>query len=209
MASYPPMKLVSFFLEILPLAGFFLGYEFFGLFAAAVISVGLGALVMGANWLQTRRLARFALFSLLMSGGMTLAALYFNAAIFIKIQPTIFNGLFAIVLLGGLFFRRAMMREFFGTQFHLTAPTWFLLSRRWGLFFLCFAIANELVWRNASDADWVAFKTFIAAPCQRFIYDGAIAADASWANCQHYARWRSIGNWLAIIGKESTAIFGR
>ena len=62
MASYPPMKLVSFFLEILPLAGFFLGYEFFGLFAAAVISVGLGALVMGANWLQTRRLARFALF---------------------------------------------------------------------------------------------------------------------------------------------------
>ena len=151
-------------LEILPLAGFFLGYEFFGLFAAAVISVGLGALVMGANWLQTRRLARFALFSLLMSGGMTLAALYFNAAIFIKIQPTIFNGLFAIVLLGGLFFRRAMMREFFGTQFHLTAPTWFLLSRRWGLFFLCFAIANELVWRNASDADWVAFKTFIAAP---------------------------------------------
>ena len=164
MASYPPMKLVSFFLEILPLAGFFLGYEIFGLFAAAVISVGLGALVMGANWLQTRRLARFALFSLLMSGGMTLAALYFNAAIFIKIQPTIFNGLFAIVLLGGLFFGRAMMREFFGTQFHLTAPTWFLLSRRWGLFFLCFAIANELVWRNASDADWVAFKTFIAAP---------------------------------------------
>jgi intracellular septation protein len=105
MASYPPMKLVSFFLEILPLAGFFLGYEFFGLFAAAVISVGLGALVMGANWLQTRRLARFALFSLLMSGGMTLAALLFNAAIFIKIQPTIFNGLFAIVLLGGLFFQ--------------------------------------------------------------------------------------------------------
>ena len=113
MASYPPMKLVSFFLEILPLAGFFLGYEFFGLFAAAVISVGLGALVMVANWLHIRRLARFA---------------------------------------------------FFGTQFHLTAPTWFLLSRRWGLFFLCFAIANELVWRNASDADWVAFKTFIAAP---------------------------------------------
>ena len=69
-----------------------------------------------------------------------------------------------MVLLGGLFFRQAMMREFFGTQFHLKASTWFLLSRRWGLFFLCFAIANELVWRNASDADWVAFKTFIAAP---------------------------------------------
>ena len=62
MPSYPPMKLLSFSLEILPLAGFFLGYEFLGLFAAAVISVGLGALAMGANWLETRRLARFALF---------------------------------------------------------------------------------------------------------------------------------------------------
>ena len=57
-----------------------------------------------------------------------------------------------------------MMREFFGTQFQLTAPTWFLLSRRWGLFFLCLAIANEIVWRNGSDAGWVAFKTFVAAP---------------------------------------------
>lgn len=164
MTSYPPMKLLSFFMEILPLVGFFIGFELYGLFSAALISMALGALVMGVNWFKTRRLAIFALFSLIMSGGLTIAALYFNAAIFIKIQPTIFNGLFAIVLLGGIVAGKAMMREFFGTQFQLTTPTWFLLSRRWGLFFLCLAIANELVWRNASSADWVAFKTFIAAP---------------------------------------------
>ena len=164
MVSYPPMKLFSFFLEIMPLAGFFVGFELYGLFAAAMISLMLGVMVMGLNWIKTGRLARFALFSLAMSAGLTFAALYFNAAIFIKIQPTIFNGLFATVLLGGLLVRRAMMREFFGTQFQLTPPTWFLLSRRWGVFFLCLAVANELVWRNASDADWVAFKTFVAAP---------------------------------------------
>ena len=158
------MKLLSFFLEILPLVGFFIGFELYGLFSAAMISMALGALVMGVNWFKTRRLAIFALFSLIMSGGLTLAALYFNAAIFIKIQPTIFNGIFAIVLLGGVVVGKAMMQKFFGTQFQLTTPTWFLLSRRWGLFFLCLAIANEIVWRNASDADWVAFKTFIAAP---------------------------------------------
>ena len=164
MTSYPPMKLLSFFLEILPLVGFFVGFELYGLFSAAMISMALGALVMGVNWFKTRRLAIFALFSLIMSGGLTLAALYFNAAIFIKIQPTIFNGIFAIVLLGGVVVGKAMMQKFFGTQFQLTTPTWFLLSRRWGVFFLCLAIANEIVWRNASDADWVAFKTFIAAP---------------------------------------------
>ena len=46
MASYPPMKLMSFFLEIMPLAGFFVGFELYGLFAAAMISVVLGVMVM-------------------------------------------------------------------------------------------------------------------------------------------------------------------
>ena len=123
MASYPPMKLLSFFLEIMPLAGFFLGFELYGLFVAAIISLVLGVMVMGVNWIKTGRLARFALFSIVMSAGLTFAALYFNATIFIKLQPTIFNGLFATVLLGGLLVRRAMMREFFGTQFQLTSPT--------------------------------------------------------------------------------------
>ena len=82
----------------------------------------------------------------------------------IKIQPTIFNGLFAAVLLGGLLMRRAMMQVFFAKQFYLTDDTWYRLSRRWGWFFLCLAMVNELVWRNASDSDWVFYKTFIAAP---------------------------------------------
>ena len=110
MPSYPPMKLISFFMELLPIAGFFVGYEMYGLFFAAVISVVLGMLVMLVNWIKTRRFARFALFSLIMSGGLTLAALHFEAAIFIKIQPTIFNGVIAAVLLGGLLAKRAMMR---------------------------------------------------------------------------------------------------
>ena len=161
---FPRMRLVPFFAEILPLAGFFISFHLYGLFVAAAISVGLGALVMGANWVRERRLARFALFSVIMSGSLTVAAFYFHAAIFIKIQPTIFNGLFAAVLLGGLVLRRAMMREFFGTQFYLNDATWFVLSLRWGLYFLFLAFANEVVWRHVSDSHWVAYKTFFVAP---------------------------------------------
>ena len=43
-------------------------------------------MVMGVNWIKTGRLARFALFSIVMSAGLTFAALYFNATIFIKIN---------------------------------------------------------------------------------------------------------------------------
>jgi len=158
------MRLGAFFFEILPLAGFFIGFHYYGLLAAAVISVGLAGVVMAVVWLQQKSLAPFPLFSLLLSAGFTAAAVLFHADIFIKIQPTIFNGLFAAVLLGGLLMKRAMMQVFFGRQFFLTQSTWFRLSGRWGWFFFGLAIANELVWRNASDAHWVAYKTFVAAP---------------------------------------------
>ena len=158
------MRLGAFLFEIMPLAGFFIGFHYYGLFVAALLSVGLAAIVLGLAWLRDRYVAPFPLFSLLLSAGFTAAALLFDAAIFIKIQPTIFNGLFAAVLLGGLLMKRAMMQGFFAKQFFLTDDTWFRLSRRWGWFFLVLAIANELVWRNGSDAHWVTYKTFVAAP---------------------------------------------
>jgi intracellular septation protein len=158
------MKLGAFLFEVLPLLGFFIGYSVYGLFAAAMISVGLGALVLFVAWFQERRVARFPLFSLLLSAGFTWAAIALDADIFIKMQPTLFNGLFAVVLLGGLIMRRAMMREFFQHQFALDDATWFTLSLRWGLFFLGLALANEYVWRGFDEAEWVFYKTFIAAP---------------------------------------------
>ena len=158
------MRLGAFFFEILPLAGFFIGFHYYGLFIAAVISVGLAGMVLGLAWWRSRHVAPFPLFSLVLSAGFTVAAVLFDAAIFIKIQPTIFNGLFAAVLLGGLVVKRAMMQVFFAKQFFLTDDTWHQLSARWGWFFLCLAVANELVWRHASDTDWVVYKTFVAAP---------------------------------------------
>ncbi|MGB2122284.1 MAG: inner membrane-spanning protein YciB [Candidatus Puniceispirillaceae bacterium] len=158
------MKLGAFFVEILPLLAFFVGYQYLGLIAAAVLSVGIGGLVLGVVWLRERRVAAFPLFSLLLSAAFTAAALAFGDGIFIKIQPTIFNGMFAVVLLGGLLSGRAMMRLFFAGQFSLTEGTWRLLSLRWGCFFLVLAFANEIVWRGFDEAEWVFYKTFIAAP---------------------------------------------
>ena len=68
------------------------------------------------------------------------------------------------MLLGGWLAGRAMMRVFFERQFFLTDDTWRRLSFRWGCFFLILAVANEIVWRGFSEADWVFYKTFIAAP---------------------------------------------
>ena len=158
------MRLGAFFFEILPLAGFFIAFHYLGLLPAAAISVGLGLLVLLVARLRERRFAKFPLFSLIISALFTLAALLFDAAVFVKIQPTLFNGAFAAILFLGLFRGRAMMREFFGDQFDLTDSTWHQLSFRWACFFLVLAVANELAWRLLDEADWVAYKTFVAAP---------------------------------------------
>ena len=152
------MRLGAFFFEILPLAGFFIAFHYLGLLPAAAISVGLGLLVLLVARLRERRFAKFPLFSLIISALFTLAALLFDAAVFVKIQPTLFNGAFAAILFLGLFQGRAMMREFFGDQFDLTihlAPTQLM-----GLF-LVLAVANELAWRLLDEADWVAYKTLL------------------------------------------------
>ena len=41
---------------------------------------------------------------------------------------------------------------------------WRQLTWRWGLFFLALAVINEMVWRNASTAAWVAFKVWGIIP---------------------------------------------
>ena len=38
------------------------------------------------------------------------------------------------------------------------------LSLRWGLFFVCLAIANEAAWRTFTDEGWVNIKVFVFAP---------------------------------------------
>ena len=158
------MRLGAFFFEILPLVGFFFAFHHLDLMFAAVISVGLGLFVLLVARVREKRFAKFPTFSLIISALFTLAALLFDSAVFVKIQPTLFNGAFAATLFFGLFRGQAMMREFFGDQFDLTDFTWRQLSIRWACFFLILAVANELAWRLLDEAEWVAYKTFVAAP---------------------------------------------
>ena len=114
------MRLISFFGEILPLIALFVGNELYNIFVGAALSVLTAFIVMIIAFIQEKRLARFALFSIGLSTLFTLAAWIYGDALFIKIQPTLFNLSFGAVLLGGRIMGIAMMKRFFGSQFHLT-----------------------------------------------------------------------------------------
>ncbi|MGC6485536.1 MAG: inner membrane-spanning protein YciB [Candidatus Puniceispirillales bacterium] len=158
------MRLIAFFIEILPLVSFFMVYEWAGLLAAAAVSSALGLGLLAFARLKEGRVAIFPLFSVGLSLILTLSAWLLDANVFIKIQPTLFNGLFALVLLAGALRGEAMMKRFFGAQFRLDDGTWMKLSLRWGMFFTFLAVANELAWRNLDEAGWVQMKVFVFAP---------------------------------------------
>jgi intracellular septation protein len=94
-------------------------------------------------------------------GGLTL---WLQDATFIKMKPTIVNTLFGGVLLGGLVFGRSLLGYVFESAFKLDAEGWRKLTLRWGVFFLFLAVVNEIVWRNFSEATWVAFKVWGIMP---------------------------------------------
>lgn len=90
--------------------------------------------------------------------------LWLHDELFIKLKPTIVNSLFGAILLGGLFFGKALLGYVFDSAFKLTDEGWRKLTFRWGVFFFVLAAINEIVWRSFSTDFWVSFKVFGVMP---------------------------------------------
>ncbi|MHA1536418.1 MAG: septation protein A [Alphaproteobacteria bacterium] len=151
-------------IEIGPLVLFFAAYSMRGLMVAtavfmAAITVSLGLSV----WIE-RRIPLMPVVTagvVMVFGGLTLIL---ADETFIKMKPTIINGLFAATLFVGLAMDRAFLKSLFGTVMKLDQRGWKKLSLRWGLFFAFVAVLNEIVWRSVETDTWVNFKVFGILP---------------------------------------------
>lgn len=83
---------------------------------------------------------------------------------FIKIKPTVVNGLFAAALFGGLLMGQSLLKVVFGEVFRLNEEGWRKLTLRWACFFAFLAVLNEVVWRTVATDTWVNFKVFAIMP---------------------------------------------
>jgi intracellular septation protein len=134
------------------------------IFIATGLFMFATAIALAVSWSLTRTLPIMPLVSgvvVFVFGGLTL---WLQDATFIKMKPTIVNTLFGAVLLGGLVFGRSLLGYVFESAFKLDAEGWRKLTFRWGVFFLFLAVVNEVVWRNFSEATWVAFKVWGIMP---------------------------------------------
>tara|TARA_B100000886_G_C20233714_1_gene411640 strand:+ start:120 stop:674 length:555 start_codon:yes stop_codon:yes gene_type:complete len=155
---------LSVLLETLPLVALFVGTSMFSLYIGAFAAILSSAVLIFAQYVKDKSILYFPLFSTLISLVFLAAAFITEETIFIKIQSSLFNISFAGLLIFGWAQNYPVMRLFFGRQFLLTHETWMKLSLRWGLFFVCLAIANEAAWRTFTDEGWVTIKVFVFAP---------------------------------------------
>lgn len=98
---------------------------------------------------------------ILLFGGLTL---WLKDDQFIKVQPTIVNGLFATALIGGMLFGRNLWKLLFQSIFKLPDAVWNTLAWRWAFFYIFLAGLNEFLWRTQSEAFWTASKLFVTMP---------------------------------------------
>ena len=135
-----------------------------GLFEATGAFMIVTVIALFAGWFLERRLPVMPLvsgFFVIIFGGLTLVL---ADETFIKLKPTLVNSLFAVILLGGLVFKRSLLKPLFGSAFQLNDDGWRTLTLRWGVFFVFLAILNEVVWRSFSTDFWISFKLFGVLP---------------------------------------------
>jgi intracellular septation protein len=144
-----------------PLAAFFLTYLLYGLMPATAVVVVASVAALIAAWAIERRVPLIPLITaavVAVFGGLTL---WLQDETFIKMKPTIVQALFAAILLGGLAFKRPLLKPLLGAMMPpMSEGAWAQFTLRYALFFLAMALLNELVWRSQSTDFWVTFKVF-------------------------------------------------
>ena len=143
-----------------PIVVFFLAYLKFGLIPATGALMAATAVVLALAFVIERRVAMMPLVTAVIVGVFGGLTLLLKDETFIKMKPTIVQGLFSAVLLGGLAFDRPLLKAVLGSALLLDDSGWRRLTLRWALFFIAMAGLNELVWRTQSTDFWVTFKVF-------------------------------------------------
>lgn len=174
--------IVKMALELGPVIAFFIAYvklkdqvftiggtDYSGFIVVTAAFIPVLLATTGILWALTGKLSRMQIVTVVMVvvfGGMSV---WLNDDRFIKIKPTIVNGLFGAILGFGLLRGQSYLRFVMEEAMPLQPEGWMILTKRLCAMFFGLAISNEIVWRFFSEATWVTFETF-AMPAALFAF---------------------------------------
>lgn len=143
-----------------PLIVFFAAYFIYGLLPATAALIVASAFALGLSMAVERRVPWMPVITAIAVGIFGGLTLWLQDERFIKIKPTVIQGLFAVVLIGGLAFNRPLLKPLLGAGWPMDDLGWRRLTLRFAAFFAAMAILNEVVWRTQTTDVWVTFKVF-------------------------------------------------
>ena len=175
----PPAKhgWLNFVIDFGPLLVFFLAYKFAsggeGAFAATTAAIKgtiafMVAIVIAmavSKW-KLGKISPMLWMSSILVLGFGALTIWFHDERFIVMKPTIIYAAFAVILLGGYWFKRPMLKYLLQSALEgLTERGWLLLSRNWGLFFGALGIANHVMYeliqsKQMSFDAWLTIKVW-------------------------------------------------
>ena len=148
-----------------PLIVFIVAYWRGGVFvatAAFMVAIVAAVIVSKLNFGKVSPMLWFSAIMVLVLGGLTL---WLHDQTFIKMKPTIYYGTVAAFLGFGYLTGRPLLKSVLGNAYpELNDDGWALLGRNFAIFFAGMALLNELIWRNSSDAFWIASKLWLFFP---------------------------------------------
>ena len=156
---------IKLFIDIGPLAVFFIYYKVSGDLIEAILPLMLATIIsVVISYILEKRIPIMPTLGagiVVIFGGLTII---FDNKIFIFMKPTIINIIFAAILYGGIILKKPLLKYLLGSALKLEEEGWTILTQRWTAFFIALAVLNEIVWRTMSEEFWVSFKVFGILP---------------------------------------------
>jgi len=149
---------LNLFIEFGPIISFLIASELLSFINATAVFIGFTAIALLASLVERGRITYFPLVAGSTIIGSGLLTIYFDNPFFLIIKDTIYNGVFAIALFIGLLFGKGLLEILFRDLFSLTPRGWFILSKRWAIFFLLLAMSNEITRALLTPEHWVIYK---------------------------------------------------
>ena len=156
---------IKLFIDIGPLAVFFIYYKISGDLIDAILPLMLATVIsVVISYILEKKIPIMHTLGagiVIIFGGLTII---FDNKIFIFMKPTIINIIFAAILYGGILLKKPLLKYLLGSALKLEEQGWTILTQRWAAFFIALAVLNEIVWRTMSEDFWVSFKVFGILP---------------------------------------------
>jgi intracellular septation protein len=157
-------------IELAPLIAFFVTYKWFGgIYPATAVLMVAMLLLLGWDWLRTRKVPQMHLISAALVWVFGVATLILRDARFIQWKATVFYWLVAVAFgLTLLIGKKTLLERLLGGNLPegtaVPAKTWRTLSLWSVLFYGALGAANLWVAYRMSESAWVTFKTWVIIP---------------------------------------------